>query len=77
MLLGADIVKSKKGKEPDNEGCGKIFDRIKDLGVLIGKGGSFGNVLRIKPPMIINEKDVEFALECIDVALTEYQEGKL
>jgi alanine-glyoxylate transaminase/(R)-3-amino-2-methylpropionate-pyruvate transaminase len=39
------------------------------MGVLLGKGGLAGNVLRIKPPMCITADDVDFALDVLDRAL--------
>ena len=48
-----------------------MFEKYKDLGLLIGKGGLFGNTLRIKPPMCIHQADADFMLEVIDQALTE------
>ncbi len=44
---------------------------MKDMGVLIGKGGLLGNVFRIKPPMCITEQDADFLLEVMDIALSE------
>ena len=39
----------------------------------MGKGGSYGNVLRIKPPMIITKNDVDFALSVLDRSIWEYE----
>jgi alanine-glyoxylate transaminase / (R)-3-amino-2-methylpropionate-pyruvate transaminase len=39
------------------------------MGVLLGKGGLDGNVLRIKPPLCISADDVDFALDVLDRAL--------
>ena len=41
----------------------------RDLGLLIGKGGLWGNTLRIKPPMIFSESDADFLLAVLDEAL--------
>jgi alanine-glyoxylate transaminase/(R)-3-amino-2-methylpropionate-pyruvate transaminase len=38
------------------------------LGLIIGKGGYFGNILRIKPPMCITEEDIVFMLETLGEA---------
>ena len=46
------------------------FERCKDLGLLIGKGGLWGNTLRIKPPMCIHRADADFMLEVVDEALS-------
>ena len=46
-----------------------IWDSVKDLGVLLGKGGLNGNVFRIKPPMCINKDDADFAIDAFQMAL--------
>jgi alanine-glyoxylate transaminase / (R)-3-amino-2-methylpropionate-pyruvate transaminase len=59
----------------DVRGMGKeetldVLEAAREGGVLIGKGGLDGNVLRIKPPMCITADDVDFALDVLDTALT-------
>ncbi len=56
---------------PAKEETLQVFERMKDMGVLIGKGGLLGNVFRIKPPMCITEQDADFLLEVMDIALSE------
>jgi alanine-glyoxylate transaminase/(R)-3-amino-2-methylpropionate-pyruvate transaminase len=48
-----------------------VFERCKDLGALVGKGGLNGNIIRITPPMCITKADVDFLLDVLDVALGE------
>jgi alanine-glyoxylate transaminase/(R)-3-amino-2-methylpropionate-pyruvate transaminase len=49
----------------------EVFERAKDHQLLIGKGGLYGNVLRIKPPMCINKEDCDFALKVLDHVIGE------
>lgn len=49
----------------------QVMQRLRELGVLIGKGGLHGNVFRIKPPMCITTEDAEFLTEAFDLALSE------
>ncbi|MGH9422292.1 MAG: aspartate aminotransferase family protein, partial [Thermoanaerobaculia bacterium] len=51
LMLGVELVKDRKTKVPAKEECAAVFEKCKDLGLLIGKGGLWGNTLRIKPPM--------------------------
>jgi alanine-glyoxylate transaminase/(R)-3-amino-2-methylpropionate-pyruvate transaminase len=69
LMIGVDLVKDRGTKEPASEACARVFETAKDLGLLIGKGGLKGNVLRIKPPMCWSEADVDFALEVLDQSL--------
>jgi alanine-glyoxylate transaminase/(R)-3-amino-2-methylpropionate-pyruvate transaminase len=70
LMLGVELVKDRGTKEPAKEACAEVFERCKDLGLLIGKGGLWGNTLRIKPPMCITPADAEFILSVLDEALT-------
>jgi alanine-glyoxylate transaminase/(R)-3-amino-2-methylpropionate-pyruvate transaminase len=68
LMLGIELVKDRTTKEPAKEECARVFETAKDLGLLVGKGGLFGNTLRIKPPMCITHADADFMLEALDVA---------
>jgi len=41
--------------------------------VLVGKGGLFGNTLRIKPPMCIMKDDADYLVAMLDETLTELE----
>ena len=69
LMLGIEMVKDRTTKEPAKEECAAVFEKCKDLGLLIGKGGLFGNTLRIKPPMCINSADADFIIGVLDQAL--------
>jgi alanine-glyoxylate transaminase/(R)-3-amino-2-methylpropionate-pyruvate transaminase len=68
LMLGVELVKDRRTKEPAKEETIQVLEKSKELGLLIGKGGYYGNVLRIKPVMCLNEKDVDFLIEVLDVA---------
>lgn len=51
-----------------------IFESIKDMGVLIGKGGLYGNVLRITPPMCVTKEDADFTIDVIRKVFHRYRE---
>jgi alanine-glyoxylate transaminase / (R)-3-amino-2-methylpropionate-pyruvate transaminase len=69
LMLGVELVRDRKTKEPANTETGAILDLCKERGLVIGKGGLFGNTLRIKPPMCITKGDVDFMVDCLDEVL--------
>ncbi|HEX2852070.1 MAG TPA: aminotransferase class III-fold pyridoxal phosphate-dependent enzyme [Opitutaceae bacterium] len=69
LMLGVELVKDRTTKTPAKEECAAVFEKCRELGLLIGKGGLWGNSLRIKPPMIITRADADFMLAVIDEAL--------
>ncbi len=71
LMTGIELVKDRKSKEAATPECAQVFERAKEMGLLLGKGGFFSNVLRIKPPMCINKDDVDFMIEVLDIALSE------
>lgn len=48
-----------------------MFEGMKDLGVLMGKGGLHGNVFRIKPPMAFSRGDADFLVDVMDHCLAK------
>jgi len=69
LMLGIELVKDHASKAPAKEECARVFERCRELGLLIGKGGLHGNVLRIKPPMCLTAADADFLVEVLDTAL--------
>lgn len=73
LMLGVELVRDRGTKEPAREETLAVMEHTRELGLLIGKGGLTGNVLRIKPPMCITAEDADFALDVLDVALTRVE----
>ena len=46
LMQALELVKDRKTKEPDAKSTAKVFEECKKRGVLIGKGGVWGNVIR-------------------------------
>src|SRR5688500_4937573 len=71
LMLGVELVRDRKTKEPAKKEALAVLEAAREMGVLIGKGGLDGNVLRIKPQMCISAEDVDFTLDVLDRALRE------
>lgn len=71
LMIGVEMVESRSNNKPLNlDRMNKLWEDIKDMGVLLGKGGLYGNVFRIKPPMCVTRKDVDFAISIMDMCLS-------
>jgi alanine-glyoxylate transaminase/(R)-3-amino-2-methylpropionate-pyruvate transaminase len=71
LMLGVELVRDRGTKEPAKSETLDVMEATREAGVLIGKGGLEGNVLRIKPPMCITSGDVDFALDVLDRAFSD------
>lgn len=69
LMLGVEFVKDRKTKEPAARETLRVMEYCKDEGVLVGKGGMAGNVVRIKPPLCVTEEDAETILSALDKAV--------
>ena len=67
-MLGVELVRDRATKEPARQAAADVMEAAREMGVLIGKGGLDGNVLRIKPPMCITAEDADFAVDVLDRA---------
>jgi len=70
LMLGVELVRDRKTKEPAKKETLAVLEAAREMGVLVGKGGLDGNVLRIKPPMCITAEDADFTLDVLDRALS-------
>jgi alanine-glyoxylate transaminase/(R)-3-amino-2-methylpropionate-pyruvate transaminase len=70
LMLGVELVTDRKEKTPAKAETAELFEKLKDLGVLVGKGGLHGNVFRIKPPMCFSKDDADFLVDAMDYAMS-------
>lgn len=75
LMLGMELVRDRATREPAKAETLQLLEEARERGVLLGKGGLDGNVVRIKPPMCITAEDVDFAVDVIDRALTRIEGG--
>ncbi len=68
LMLAVELVEDRKTKKPDAATAVRLMERTREMGLLVGKGGLYGNVLRVAPPMLIDESDIDEALAIIGKA---------
>lgn len=71
LMIGIELVKDRKSKQPATQETGKLRDLCREKGVLVGHGGPLGNVLRIQPPLIISQDLLDRAIDVVDMSISE------
>ncbi len=69
LMIGVDLVGDRGTKVPDAALAATVRDGMRDRGVLVGTTARAGNVLKIRPPLVIAAEDVELLLAVLDEAL--------
>ena len=71
LMQGLELVKDRQTKEPAAEATVQLMERARENGLLIGKGGLYGNVIRMSPMLNISKADVDEAVRMLDESLSE------
>ena len=70
LLQGVELVEDRQSKAPAKTETLMVMETARENGLLLGKGGLYGNVLRLSPPMNIGRSDVDQFLKLLDRSLT-------
>ena len=68
LMIGIELVRD-RNKTPAGEEAGKIRASMREKGFLIGVGGTWGNVLRWQPPLVIGAEELTSAVRALDESL--------
>ncbi|HEX9577476.1 MAG TPA: aspartate aminotransferase family protein [Myxococcales bacterium] len=71
LMQAIELVKDRGTKEPDAAATGRLMEASKKRGLLVGKGGLYGNALRIAPPLTVSRGQVDDAIRMLGEALSE------
>ncbi|MFQ5831634.1 MAG: aspartate aminotransferase family protein [Candidatus Thorarchaeota archaeon] len=75
LMLGVELVRDRTTKEPGSQEMLQVMELCKDRGLMIGKGGIDGNVIRIQPPLELTKAQVDEACTVLDEAFSEVEKG--
>jgi alanine-glyoxylate transaminase / (R)-3-amino-2-methylpropionate-pyruvate transaminase len=68
LMQAIECVQDRKTREPAPKAVLKVFEETRRRGVLIGKGGLHGNVIRLGPPLIASKSDIDELVAALDAA---------
>ena len=69
LVTGVDLVQDRATLEPAREETAQVLDGMRDKGVLIGDGGEYGNVLKIRPPLVFQPEQADILVAALDEVL--------
>ena len=69
LMLGIELVSDRERKTPAAVLAREVRRYCREHGVLVGVGGSEGNVVRIQPPLVISRADLDEALDVIGAGI--------
>jgi 4-aminobutyrate aminotransferase len=75
LMIGVEFVEP-GSKEPSPPAAGVVMEETKARGLLVGKGGLHNNVIRLAPPMTLNEEEAGEALEILGEAVAKAHEER-
>ena len=69
LMIGVELVKDRTTKEYAPAETTRLVDEMRKRHVLVGKGGRYGNVIRIQPPLIFSDDDSREFLKAFEASL--------
>lgn len=76
LMQALELVEDRTTKEPSPKGTNAVMEEARERGLLIGKGGFYGNVLRMSPPLNIGKADVDEAIRILDESFASVQQKR-
>lgn len=78
LMQALELVKDETvgDRTPDATSTARLFEETKKRALLIGRGGLYGNVVRISPPLNVTRAEIEEAVSAIDESFAAFVETK-
>ena len=70
LMQAMELVEDRTSKKPAAATTNNFMEETRKRGLLVGKGGMWGNVIRMSPPLNISKQDVDEAVRLLDESFT-------
>jgi len=71
LFIGLDLVEDRESRREGTKLASFVKNRMREHRILMGSEGPADNILKIRPPMTIEEEDVDMILSVMDKVLDE------
>ncbi len=75
LFLGVDLVSDRGTRAPAPEATNRVVNSMRRHGVLVSTCGVYGNVIKIRPPLVFSEANADRLLEVLDLSLGDLGQG--
>ncbi len=72
LFLGVEWVTDRESKQPDPRGAAAVANRLRERGILLSNAGAHGNVLKVRPPLVIEREHADLFLSAFGSTLEEF-----
>ena len=69
LLQAIELVEDRKSKAPATATTAQLIEAAREQRIMVGRGGLYGNVIRLSPPMNISRTDVDEFILRLDAAI--------
>jgi 4-aminobutyrate aminotransferase-like enzyme len=71
MFVGVEIVADRATRAPDRSLTSRVVNLLRDKGILISGCAKGHNVLKIRPPLVLNGEQVDMVVQGLDECFAE------
>jgi 4-aminobutyrate aminotransferase-like enzyme len=77
LLQGVELVEDRETRQPAPAAANALLEAARENRILLGKGGLYGNTLRISPPLNISKGDVDTFIERLEASFAKVSQERL
>ena len=72
LFIGFELVQDRDSKSPDKALALDLIEELRNTHrVLTSVAGPYGNVLKLRPPLVFQEQDIDWLVGALDQALSK------
>jgi len=75
LMQALELVEDRASRKPAARATAELMEAARRHGLLVGKGGTYGNCIRISPPLNVTRADVDEFARRLDLSLGECVDG--
>lgn len=76
LMQALELVEDRESRTPAPEAISALMEAARENRLLIGKGGLYGNVIRISPPLNISKSDVDDFAQRLEASLQRVEQER-